>query len=594
MRYSEELIEEIRSANDIVDVVGSAVRLKPAGANYVGLCPFHNEKTPSFSVNRPKQMYYCFGCHEGGNVITFVMQYYQYTFTEALEYLADRAGIPLPKSEMSAEARQAEDKKSRLFEINRKAAGYFYYLLRQDTGKRAYAYLTGRGLTDETIQKFGLGYSDKYSDDLYRYLKKMGYPDELLNESGLFTFSEKHGTNDKFWNRVMFPITNVQGKVIGFGGRVMGDGTPKYLNSPETELFNKRKNLYALNLAKTSREKRMILCEGYMDVITLHQAGFTNAVASLGTALTEQQAALLKRYTEEVILLYDSDGAGVMAAERAIPILREAGIRSRVVDLKPCKDPDEFIKEKGADALRERIDGASAAFLFLIDTLARSYDRWDPAQQTEFQHKAAERLAEFPEELERTNYLKAVARKYDIDEKALTRLVNAQAMRGTPAEHYRKPRPAPEKSAAPKDSLLRTQKLMLTYLVSDPAAYAGTKDVLGPEDFPDPLCREIAREVYRMCEEGEVREAALLNRFPEAEKQSEVAGLFHERVKTETGADRDQAFSDVVLKLMEHANEDRINRWDGRDAQVLKELIERKRQIDEWKRRRAVFHIGNE
>ena len=299
-------------------------------------------------------MYYCFGCHAGGNVITFMMEYNHMTFLEALQALADRAHITLPQIEYSKEAQAQADRKAQLLEINKTAAAYYFYLLRTKEGEIGFNYLRERGLSDETIKKFGLGYSGR-TGHLYSYLKNKGYSDDLLAETGLFTFDEKRGAMDKFWNRVMFPIADVRGKVIGFGGRVMGDAKPKYLNSPETTVFNKRNNLFGLNIARATRRRYIILCEGYMDVISMHQAGFDCAVASLGTALTPQQANLLKRYTNNVLLLYDSDNAGKMAALRAIPILKDAGIESRVVDLSPYKDPDEFIKGLGASALEERL-----------------------------------------------------------------------------------------------------------------------------------------------------------------------------------------------------------------------------------------------
>ena len=305
-RYSDELIEEVRSRNDIVDVISQYVRLSKKGSTYFGLCPFHNEKTGSFSVSPNKQMYYCFGCHAGGNVFTFLMQYENYTFGEAMEALAERAGVDLPKQEYTAAQRQEADRRARLLEINKEAAKYFFVLLRGERGKRALDYFKKRALSDETIHKFGLGYSDQYSDDLYRYLRSKGYDDEILKDSGLVTIDEVRGGHDKFWNRAMFPIMDVHNKVIGFGGRVMGDGEPKYLNSPETKIFDKSRNLYGLNFARATKKPQLLLCEGYMDVIALHQAGFDNAVASLGTALTSGHANLLKRYTKEVYLTYDS------------------------------------------------------------------------------------------------------------------------------------------------------------------------------------------------------------------------------------------------------------------------------------------------
>jgi len=303
MFYPEEIIEEIRQRNDIVDVISSYIKLKKTGSNYVGLCPFHNEKSPSFSVSPNRQMYHCFGCGVGGNVITFVMEYENFNFVEAVKCLADRCGMQLPETQVSEEVRRNANLKNRILEVNKEAAKYYVYQLRTPVGKQALEYLEGRELSKETITKFGLGYSNKYSDDLYQYMKSKGYEDSLLKETGLFSWDEKHGVYDKFWNRVMYPIMDINSKVIGFGGRVMGEGKPKYLNSPETKVFDKSRNLYGLNLARQSRSRTYILCEGYMDVISMHQAGFSNAVASLGTAFTGLQANLLKRYADEITVI---------------------------------------------------------------------------------------------------------------------------------------------------------------------------------------------------------------------------------------------------------------------------------------------------
>ena len=412
MRYSDDIIEEVRMKNDIVDVVSQYVKLTRRGSTYFGLCPFHNEKTPSFSVTPSKQMYYCFGCGAGGNVFNFVMEYENYTFGEALQHLADRAGVQLPKIEYSREARQKAEERAALLEINKLAARYFYYQLRRESGKTAYAYLTGRGLSEETIKKFGLGYSDKFSDDLYKFLKSKNYSDMLLRDSGLFNVDERHGMYDKFWNRVIFPIMDVNNRVIGFGGRVMGDGKPKYLNSPETKIFDKSRNLYGLNVARTTRKNYLILCEGYMDVISMHQAGFTNAVASLGTALTSGHASLLKRYTQEVLLLYDSDDAGVRAALRAIPILREAGVTSRVVNLRPHKDPDEFIKALGGEEFEKRLEQAMDSFMFRVHMAQREFSMKEPQGQNRFFERCAQMLLELSDELERNLYIEAIVKDY--------------------------------------------------------------------------------------------------------------------------------------------------------------------------------------
>ena len=430
MIYGEDIIEEVRSRNDIVDVISAYVPLKKKGSSYFGLCPFHNEKSPSFSVSRDKQMYYCFGCGAGGNVYTFLMEYENFSFPEAVRFLAERAGMELPQEEMNEEARRQMDEKARLRDMNKLAANYFYYLLHSKRGKRGLEYFRKRGITEETIRHFGLGFADIYSDDLYRFLKSKGYKDEELKDSALVTIDEKRGGSDKFWNRVMFPIMDVNNRVIGFGGRVMGDGNPKYLNSRETKLFDKSRNLYGLNFARKSRKNEIILCEGYMDVISMHQAGFTNAVAALGTAFTSGHGTLLRRYTENVILSFDSDEAGQRAVLRAIPILKDAGLNVRVLDLKPYKDPDEFIKGSGKEALEERIRKASSSFMFQVKVLAGDYDQEDPESKTKFQHEAAKLLAKIEEPLERKNYIEAVSREYYIGQKDLTDLVEYYGTRG--------------------------------------------------------------------------------------------------------------------------------------------------------------------
>ena len=409
MYYPDELVEEVRAKSDIVDVISGYVRIQKKGSSYFGLCPFHNEKSPSFSVSPTKQMYYCFGCGAGGNVFTFVMNYENYTFPEAIKQLAERAGVNLPEIEYSEEIKQKENRRAKLLEVNKEAAKYFFYQLRSEKGAIGYRYLSGRQLSDETIKQFGLGFANKTSDDLTRYLKSKGYSDDLIKEAGLASFDERFGMHDKFWNRVMFPIQDINHRVIGFGGRVMGEGEPKYLNSPETPVFDKSRNLYGLNFARTARKNNIILCEGYMDVIAMHQAGFQQAVASLGTAFTPGQANLLRRYTEEVLLAYDSDGAGTKAALRAIAILKEVDLTGKVINLEPYKDPDEFMKNLGKEAFQERIDNAENSFFFEIRILERDFNMKDPESKTRFHREIAKKLCGFSEEVERENYISAIA-----------------------------------------------------------------------------------------------------------------------------------------------------------------------------------------
>lgn len=561
MYYPEEIVEEVRTRNDIVDVISGYVKLQKKGSNYFGLCPFHNEKSPSFSVSPQKQMYYCFGCGAGGNAITFVMEYESFTFPEALKFLADRAGVRLPEAEYSREEREKADRRLEILKINKVAANYFYYQLHQPQGRYGYEYFKKRGLTEETVRRFGLGYANKTSNDLYQYLKSKGYGDAILKDSGLVTMEER-GAYDKFWNRVMFPIMDVNSKVVGFGGRVMGEGEPKYLNSPETLVFDKSRNLYGLNYARTSREKYMLLCEGYMDVIALQQAGFVNAVASLGTALAAQHAVLLKRYTEQVILTYDSDGAGVKAALRAIPILKEAGISTKVLNMKPYKDPDEFIKNLGAKAFSQRIEEAQNSFLYEIEVLKREYQLEDPEQKTRFYHKVAQKLLEFEEELERDNYIQAVAREYMIPYENLRRLVNRLgsmpgAVSKSAQDRQREPVREAERKKEKDDGNRRAQRLLLTWLIERPELFARIEGILTPEDFVEPLYHQTAELVFAGHRQGKVNPAEILNYFINDEEQyREVAALFHARLEESlNNEEQKKAFSDIVYRVKKNSLE---------------------------------------
>jgi DNA primase len=558
MRYSEDAIEEVRMKNDVVDIISGYVKLQKKGSNYFGLCPFHNEKSPSFSVSPAKQMYYCFGCGAGGNAITFVMEYENYSFSEALKVLADRAGVKLPVQEYSKEAKAQEDLRAVLLEINKLAASYFYYQLKNPQGELGYKYLRDRQLSDDTIVRFGLGYSNKTSDDLYRYLKGKGYDDEILKQTGLVTIEER-GTYDKFWNRVMFPIMDVNNRVIGFGGRVMGTGEPKYLNSPETKLFDKSRNLYGLNYARLSREKYILICEGYIDVIALHQAGFTNAVASLGTAFTLQHAQLLKRYTDKVILTYDNDGAGIKAALRAIPILKEVGMSIRVLNMQPYKDPDDFIKNLGADAFEERIKEARNSFLFEIDVLKKDYKMDDPEQKTAFYNQVSRKLLEFPEALERENYLEAVSREFFINYEDLKRLVNrlgATLGAVSPASKREEEKGFKDQKKKDKeDGVKQSQRLLLTWLIENPILFDKIHGVITPEDFIEELYHKVAQMVFDGHAAGTLNPAEILNHFINDDDQYRaVAGLFHASLKeSPNNEEQKKAFSETIMKVKKNS-----------------------------------------
>ena len=600
MRYSDDIIEEVRQKNDIVDVVSQYVRLTRRGSTYFGLCPFHNEKTPSFSVTPGKQMYYCFGCGAGGNVYNFIMEYENYTFGEALKHLADRAGVELPKIEYSREVREKAEQRAELLEINKQAAQYYYYQLRTEGGKIGYQYLSGRGLSEETMRKFGLGYSDKFGGGLYKFLKSKGYSDERLRESGLFNVDERHGMYDKFWNRVIFPIMDVNNRVIGFGGRVMGDGKPKYLNSPETKIFDKSRNLYGLNIARTTRKKYLILCEGYMDVISMHQAGFTNAVASLGTALTSGHASLLKRYTQEVLLLYDSDEAGIRAALRGIPILRDAGVSSRVVNLKPYKDPDAFIKNMGAEAFEERLGQASDSFMFRVSIAESEFPMDEPQGQNRFFERCAELLLELKDELERNLYIEAIVKKYrgqyGVSVEDLRKRVNTLALKGTPAENRTQPKTSGGQNKKKKESASdQAQKLMLTWLVTYPGIFDKVAQYLNAEDFIVPLYKEVAQMLFRQREEeGQVNPAKLLNSFTDSEEQREVASLFNATIHLETQQEQDRAFADTLLRIKAESLAEKNRNLDPTDMVGLQQILREKKELEELGRKRQELHISFE
>ncbi len=581
MYYPDELIEEVRMKNDIVDVISGYVKIQKKGSSYFGLCPFHSEKSPSFSVSPQKQMYYCFGCGAGGNVFTFIMEYENYTFQEAIKFLAQKAGVSLPEAEYTEEVRKKEGKRAKLLEVNKEAAKYFYYQLRSDRGRAGLKYLKERQLSDETINKFGLGFANMTSNDLVKYLKSKGYDDKLLQEAGIATFDEKYGMHDKFWNRVMFPIQDINHRVIGFGGRVMGDGKPKYLNSPETMIFDKSRNLYGLNLARTSRKNNMILCEGYMDVITMHQAGFSQAVASLGTAFTEGQATLLKRYTQEVILSYDSDGAGVTAALRAIGILKEAGLTGKVLNLEPYKDPDEFIKNRGQEAFQERLDQAENTFFFELRMLQRDYNLKDPEEKTRFHREIAKKLCGFSEEVERENYIQAVADKYQIGFDNLRKLVLSYAEQTGFAKPVERPKSGIQKKAAPDENRKKTQRMLLTWLTDEPALYQKIKKYISPEDFTEDLYRKVAEKLFDGLDRGEMNPASIISMFTDEEEQREVASVFNTKLMAlSTKQEREKAFHDIVFAVKKNSYEYFSGQL-GSDVKALNQVIAGKKALEE-------------
>lgn len=597
MYYPDEKVEEVLRANNIVDVVGSYVHLQKKGANYFGLCPFHNEKTPSFSVSETKQIFYCFGCGAGGNAATFLMKYENFSFQEALETLADRAGIALPKMNYSEEIKRREEKRKLLKAVNKETAVYYYRLLRSPKGRNGLRYFADRKLTAGTMRDFGLGYADGTSDSLVAHLRGCGYSDDVILEAGVAVFDEKRGLHDKFWNRVIFPIMDVRGQVIGFGGRVLGDAKPKYLNSPETEIFDKSRNLYGLHIAKRSRAPYKILCEGYMDVIAMHQAGFHEAVASLGTSFTEGQAAILKRYTGTVLLAYDSDGAGVRAALRSIGILKKAGIEAKVIDLTPQKDPDEFIKANGPEEFRKRIANAENSFFYELRMTGRDYSMEDPAQRTQFHHQIAIKLCGIEDEIERENYLREAARRYFVDEGSLRRLTASYGRSGTAQKVWESGGETNRDASEPaKRSRTRTaadarterdERFLLTWLTDQPEIFDLISPHLRPEHFHEGIYRQVAEGCWKILEKKEGgNPAGVIAMFETGEEQQEAAAMFSNRLKGLTSAqDREKALRDILISIRRSAaaRERKMIENSGQEPspEILRKLIDDKRELQE-------------
>ena len=543
MYYSNDIIDEVRSANDIVDVVSSYVKIQKKGANYMGLCPFHAEKSPSFSVSPGKQLFHCFGCGVGGDVIAFIRQYENYSFTEALTLLAKRANIELPQ--VSDNDRAKNDEKNTILEINKTAAKYFYENLLSKDGEIGLKYFKDRGLDSRHITHFGLGFAKKTPNDLYQYLKGMGYSDDILKKSGLINIDEK-GARDRFWNRVMFPIIDANSRVIGFGGRVLGNGLPKYVNSPETLAFDKSRNLYGLNFAKRTRRDFFLVCEGYMDVIALHNAGFENAVASLGTALTPLHVKLISRYTKKVILTYDSDSAGVNAAKRAIPLLKEENINVKVLSMAPYKDPDEFIKNLGSEEFQKRIDSADNAFLWEVEVLKKEYNLNEPDERTNFYREVARMLSGFHEKLERENYTHAVAKRLMIEYNALFDMVNSF---GNTIVSEKKNLSKENKKI--DDGYTKAQGLLLTWMVEEVSLFNKISEYISPDNFSEGFYRDVALKIFEKLKVGDLKFSNICDNYADdMEKQRLLSKILNTTLGTNLSDDeKKKAITESILKI---------------------------------------------
>ena len=552
MAFSDSLLEELCARNDIVSVVSQYVSLTRRGGNYVGLCPFHNEKTASFNVSPDRQFFHCFGCGAGGDVITFLMKIENLDFPDAVYRLAERAGMSVPES--NEEIRSQKKKKERLLALSKEAARFFHSALLGEDGKAGLTYLLERGLSPATIKRFGLGFAPDSWDKLLGEMIRLGFTKQELLDAGLVLSNKTGRLYDRFRNRVMFPIIDVRGDVIGFGGRVMDDSKPKYLNSPETIVFNKRKNLFALNLAKKSEAKRMILCEGYMDVIALHQAGFDSAVASLGTALTPEQARLIARYQNEVVIAYDADGAGINAANRAIDLLKEAGVAIKILRIPQAKDPDEFIKKFGPEKFARLLDASEADTEY---RLLRAQDGLDIEQdegRVAYLKRAVQLLAEISSGIEREIYIARTAKQVGIPADALGREV--ERTRKTLLAKKKKEQDRQEMfPLSQKGSAARTLKYenpksavaeekLLALLMARPELMEAIGGRLTPEMFSVPIFGKVFARMEELHRENSGFTLTALTRECTPEETSQLTGVFAKFV----GGD-EAALSDYVALI---------------------------------------------
>ena len=553
MAFPAAFIDELIARNPIEDVVGQYVNLRRSGSNLFGLCPFHGEKTASFSVAPDKGMYYCFGCHKGGGAVNFMMEVEGLSYPDAVRALAKRVGMEVPEDEQyQSRYRQQE----RLWALHKEAARFFHSKLYAPEGKAALEYAMGRGMPKSTLTTFGIGYAPDTWTALVDALRKKGYTDEELKDSGLVTVSKKNGSLfDRFRDRLMFPIIDVRGNVIGFGGRIMkkDDEAAKYLNSPETLIFNKRKNLFALNLAKKSKQGYLILVEGYMDAIALHQYGFDCAVASLGTALTEDGANLLSKYTDQVVLIYDGDEAGQRAAQRAIPILEKTGLQVKVLQMRDAKDPDEYLKKFGADKFKLLLEGSSNRVEYQLNAIRKKFDIREDDQRVKYIHESAEMICTLGSAVQREVYGRRVAEAAGITYEAMKLEVDKAFKRRIGREKKRQEQIdlAPVKNLQPKARTIRydnmksamAEESVLALIIKEPALIEQTKS-LSASEFSSSLLGKAYGQLLQRYQQGlEVNLGVLSDMEPE--EMSHLAGI----VQRQDGPVNEDALADCIRTI---------------------------------------------
>ena len=531
MPFPPSFLDELAARNPIEEVVGQYVNLKRSGSNLFGLCPFHGEKTPSFSVSPDKGIYYCFGCHKGGSVINFEMEIEGLSYPDAVRALANRAGMTVPEDEQYQSRYRRQE---RLWALNKEAARFFHASLFQPEGAAGLEYAGKRGMPKSTLTKFGIGFAPDSWDALCKAMEAKGYTQEELRASGLVSVSQKNGhIYDRFRNRLMFPIIDVRGNVIGFGGRVMDNSTPKYLNSPETEIFNKRKNLFALNLAKKTRLGYLILVEGYMDAVALHQYGFDCAVASLGTSLTEEHASLLARYTQQVILIYDGDEAGQNATQRAIPMLEKAGLQVKVLKMRDAKDPDEYLRKFGADRFRILLEESSNRVEYQLKAIQKKYDLNIDEERVNFITEAADFVSTLVSAVQREVYGNRAAEAAKISPEAMKIEVQKAYKRRLSREKRKQEKIdlAPARNLQTQSRQIRydnvksaaAEERVVAAVMKEPALLSEIPE-LTPEEFSAPILAKVFSQQLQRHKEGQDATLTGLTDFT-SEEMAHIAGI---------------------------------------------------------------------
>ena len=574
-RYSEEILNEVRQSNDIVDVISQYVHLKRSGRNFFGLCPFHNEKSPSFSVSPDKQIFHCFGCGVGGNVITFVSQIEGLNFVETVQMLAERANIQLPTLQNNGDT-QREILKDKVYKVNEFTAEYYHQNLYKPQAKMAQEYVKKRQLTNETLKSFRIGFSGKF-DELYQELKKQGFQEQEILESGLVNKNERGQYIDRYRNRLMFPICDARGRVIAFGGRVLDDSKPKYINSPENVVYSKGRHLFGLNVAKKGDTKKLLIVEGYMDVISLHQRGITNVVAPLGTALTEQQGWLLRKNSEQIILSFDSDDAGIKAKLRAIDILQNMGCDLRVIQLEGAKDPDEYILKYGNMRFQNVIDKAFSVVEFKVKILKKELYLDNTNDKIKFLNEIAKLISKVDNTMEREVYIEKIAKEYDISKEAIYAEVNKLTYKNDKSEKIlEKAKPIiTHKKVETKEvsqAIKRRENTIISILLSgDLSIFEIIKQNIKPEDFQDEINHEIAKKLYEEFEKGNSNINGIIDTL-EQEQQNQITMIMAEDYEIEN---LEKAIDDIIQAY----KRDKLN---NRKLEIL-ELLEQTSNDEEKK-----------